>query len=97
MGRKIRVDLTTYRGAGRAGDLSTSFAPPRRPEDDPTLFKTLKDSPTFTRFVNSLPPKPAVGPHQRRAEELRRAQQAELAAERQLVASLAQGTEGDEQ
>jgi hypothetical protein len=87
-GRKIRVGLQSYRGSGRAGDLSHSFAPPKRPEDDSTFFKTLKETPTFIRFMASLPPKPTVSAHQRREEELRRNHEAELAAERKLVASL---------
>lgn len=95
LGRKIRVGMDTYRGSGRAGDLSQSFAPPRRPEDDAVFFKSLKDSPTFTRFVASLPAKPAVGPHQRRAEELRRQRMTELAAERQLVETLDGKDDGD--
>lgn len=87
-GRKVRVGQDTYRGSGRAGDLSLSFAPPRRPEDDGGFFKSLQDAPTFTRFVASLPPKPAVSPHERHEQELRRVREAELRAERELVASL---------
>lgn len=88
-GRKVRVGQDTYRGAGRAGDTSLSFAPPRRPEDtDPAFFKSLKDAPTFIRFVQSLPPKPAVSPHQRHEAQQRRARETELKAERDLVASL---------
>lgn len=95
-GRKCRVGLDTYRGSGRAGDLSLSYAPPKRPEDDALFFKTLKDSPTFTRFVKSLPPTPAVGPHQRRAEQVKQAQQAERRAEQQLVAGLPQPDVSDD-
>jgi len=50
-GRKVRVNSATYRGTGRAGDLSQSFAPAKRPEDTGSFFKNLKDSPTFTRCV----------------------------------------------
>lgn len=50
MGRKVRLGQDTYRGSGRAGDMSQSFAPPKRPEDiDVGFFKSLKDSPTFIR------------------------------------------------
>jgi len=88
-GRKVRVGQDSYRGAGRAGDMSLSYAPPKRPEDvDTGFFKSLKDAPTFIRFVQSLPPKPAVSPHERHAEQQRRARAAELRAERELVASL---------
>mmetsp|Transcript_14106 Transcript_14106/g.30586 ORF Transcript_14106/g.30586 Transcript_14106/m.30586 type:complete len:283 (-) Transcript_14106:418-1266(-) len=88
MGRKVRVDHMSYHGTGRAGDKSTSFAPPARPEDDPVFFKTLKDSPTFIRFCSTLPPKPAVSPHERRAASMQRANAREMDQERQLVASL---------
>lgn len=37
MGRKIRVEGGTHIGTGRAGDLTISAAPSRRPEDDPQV------------------------------------------------------------
>ena len=46
-GRKVRVNLDTYRGRGRAGDLSQTFE--KRPEDSGTFFKNIKDSSTYTR------------------------------------------------
>ncbi len=95
MGRKVRVGPETYRNRGRAGDMTRSFAPPRRPEDDPSFFKSLKDSPTFIRFCNSLPAKAAVSPHERRMQELQRGHEVELQRERALVASLDVGG-GDE-
>lgn len=88
MGRKVRVGQDTYKGYGRAGDMSLRYGPTHRPEDDPTFFKSLKDSPTFLRFCDSLPAKPAVSPHDRRAMSLRRAHESEVDKERQLVASL---------
>ena len=88
MGRKVRVGHDTYGGMGRAGDMSLRYGPTYRPEDDPTFFKTLKDSPTFLRFCGTLPAKPAVSPHERRAMSLRKAQESEVDRERQLVASL---------
>jgi len=96
LGRKVRVNSATYRGTGRAGDLSQSFAPTKRPEDTGSFFKNLKDSPTFTRFVSSLPAPPSVSPHQRRAQELQRLQAAERNADRMLVSSLTLPDEGDE-
>ncbi|KAF5838198.1 hypothetical protein DUNSADRAFT_3247 [Dunaliella salina] len=95
-GRKVRVNSATYRGTGRAGDLSQSFAPTKRPEDTGSFFKSLKDSPTFTRFVSSLPPPPSVSPHQRRAQEMQRLQAAERNADRMLVSSLRLPEEDDE-
>lgn len=89
MGRKIRVDNNTYDGLGRAGDLSSTFGPPRRPEDDPAFFKSHKDTPTFIRFCSSLPAKPAVSPHERRAQEMHNNRAQELQRDRELVASLA--------
>lgn len=46
-GRKVRVNLETHRGRGRAGDLSQTFE--KRPEDSGTFFKNIKDSSTYTR------------------------------------------------
>jgi hypothetical protein len=88
MGRKIRVDSSTYDGLGRAGDLSSMFGPPRRPEDDPNFYKSHKDTPTFIRFCNTLPAKPAVSPHERRAQEMHNNRAQELQRDRELVASL---------
>ena len=88
MGRKVRVDGATYRGQGRAGDATGTFAPPRRPEDAPVFFKSLKDTPTFIRFCNTLPARPAVSPHERRVAEHHRQAEAELAKEQALVAAL---------
>lgn len=88
MGRKIRVGQESYRTTGRAGDMSYLTGPQPRPEDEPAFFKTLKDSPTFIRFCNSLPAKPAVSPHQRRAESMKRQQEMERHRERTLVAGL---------
>ncbi|GAX80136.1 hypothetical protein CEUSTIGMA_g7574.t1 [Chlamydomonas eustigma] len=96
MGRKVRLDLTSYRGRGRAGDLSHSFAPPRRPEEEPNFFKSLKDSPTFIRFCNSLPPRAVVTPHERRTAELHRNHASEVQRERELVATLTLPNFGDE-
>ena len=94
-GRKIRVQQGSYLGSGRAGDMSVSFAPPRRPEEDATFFKSLKDTPTFLRFCNSLPAKAAVSPHERRADELRRIQEREKQKERELVSTLELPAVGD--
>lgn len=89
MNRKVRVDQGSYRGLGRAGDTTGSLGAPVRPEVlDPSLYKTLTDSPTFIRFCNSLPPKPAVSPHQRRADAARRMYEAERNQERDLVSKL---------
>lgn len=89
LGRKVRVDQHSYRGRGRAGDLSTVQSAPLAPQDaDPNFFKTLRDSPTFIRFCNTLPPKPAVSPHERRALQVQRAHQQERERDRQLVSSL---------
>jgi hypothetical protein len=96
MGRKVRLDLNTYRGRGRAGDLSQSFAPPRRPEESPAFFKNLKDSPTFIRFCSSLPPRAVVTPQEHRTAELKRNHAAEVQRERELVASLTLPSIGDE-
>lgn len=88
-GRKIRVDQDTYKGLGRAGDVrSGSFGPTPRPEDDPTFFKSLKDTPTFTRFCSSLKTPPAVSPHERRAAAARRNAEKDVDKDRSLVASL---------
>ena len=89
MGRKVRVGQGTFQGSGRAGDMSISFAAPRRPEDNAGFFKSLKDTPTFLRFCNSLPNKIVVSPHERRAAELQRNQNQETQRERDLVATLA--------
>lgn len=98
VGRKVRVGRDSYMGTGRAGDLSIVYSCPKRVEDTLLdLNRTSKDNPMFERFVNSLPAKPAVSPHQHRAAGEARARQAELAAERALVASLAlPGVGGDE-
>ncbi|KAG2445982.1 hypothetical protein HXX76_000585 [Chlamydomonas incerta] len=88
LGRKIRVGQESYRGAGRAGDRSLVYGAPTRAEDDPTYFRSMKDSPTFTRFCNSLPAKPAVSPHQRREEGMRRAAEEERRREAELVGTL---------
>ena len=88
MGRKIRVNPVTYQGSGRAGDTSILYSSPGRPEDDAGFFKSLKDTPTFLRFCNSLPAKAAESPHVRRAEQLKRIQAQERQRERALVSTL---------
>lgn len=88
MGQKVRVGQESYRTTGRAGDMSLRYGPTHRPEDDPTFFKSLKDSPTFLRYCNSLPAKPAMSPHERRDMSLRRQYESEVNRERELVASL---------
>ncbi|KXZ56017.1 hypothetical protein GPECTOR_2g1569 [Gonium pectorale] len=88
LGRKIRVGQDTYRGTGRAGDKSLVYGASARVEDDPTFYKTMKDTPTFSRFVNSLPPKPSVSPHQRREDGLRRQAEQERRREAALVSTL---------
>lgn len=88
--RLRKVSPEQYYGTGAAGDMSQSFAPAKRPEDlNPKFYNTLKESPTFLRFVASLPPKPQVSPHQRHAAAARRQRVEEVAAEKKLVASLA--------
>ncbi|KAG1659230.1 hypothetical protein FOA52_008999 [Chlamydomonas sp. UWO 241] len=89
MGRKVRVEADGYHGSGRAGDMSGLFGAPKRPEDDATFFKSLKDTPTFIRFRDMLPPAPSVSPHVRRQQELRRNAVAEVDRDRELVAALA--------
>lgn len=68
--------------------MSVSYSGPPRPEDDAGFFKSLKDTPTFLRFCNSLPAKAAVSPHVRRAEEIKRIQDQERQRERELVSTL---------
>ncbi|PNH04988.1 hypothetical protein TSOC_008796 [Tetrabaena socialis] len=88
LGRKIRVGQDSYRGAGRAGDRSLVYGAPARAEEDPTYYRSMKDSPTFVRFCNSLPAKPAVSPHQRRDEGMRRAAEEERRRAAALVSTL---------
>eukprot|EP00798_Chlamydomonas_sp_ICE-L_P020176 gene20176-26912_t len=88
MGQKVRVGQDSYKLSGRAGDMSLRYGPTHRPEDDPNFFMSLKDSPTFLRFCDSLPAKPAVSPHERREISQRKQYDAEVDRERQLVASL---------
>ncbi len=88
LGRKVRVGQDSYRGLGRAGDRSLVMGAPARVEDEPTYFRSMKDSPTFVRFCNSLPPKPAVSPHQRRQEQLLRQAEAERQRAAELVSTL---------
>ncbi|GLC43829.1 hypothetical protein PLESTB_000912700 [Pleodorina starrii] len=88
LGRKIRVGQESYRGTGRAGDRSLVYGASGRVEDDPTYYRSMKDAPTFVRFCNSLPPKPAVSPHQRREEGVRRQAEQERRREAELVSTL---------
>ncbi|EFJ50584.1 hypothetical protein VOLCADRAFT_103801 [Volvox carteri f. nagariensis] len=88
MGRKVRVGQDSYRGSGRAGDRSLVYGAPQRVEDDPSYYRSMKDAPTFVRFCNSLPPKPAVSPHQRRDEGARRQAEQERRREAALVSTL---------
>lgn len=88
LGRKIRVGQESYRGTGRAGDRSLVYGTSARVEDDPTYYRSMKDSPTFVRFCNSLPQKPGVSPHQRREEGMRRQTEQERRREAALVSTL---------
>ncbi|KAG2482972.1 hypothetical protein HYH03_018149 [Edaphochlamys debaryana] len=88
LGRKVRVGQESYKGMGRAGDRSLVYGAPARVEDDPTYYRSMKDSPTFVRFCNSLPAKPAVSPHQRREEGLRRQADQERRQAAALVSTL---------
>lgn len=88
MGRKIRLGQDSHRGTGRAGDRSLVYGAPARVEDDPTYYRSMKDAPTFVRFCNSLPPKPAVSPHQRREEGTRRQADEQRRREAALVSTL---------
>lgn len=55
MGRKIRVGMETYRGAHRAGDLSLSYGPSKRPEDTLGFFTWVVCRLLFlTRAVSDL-------------------------------------------
>lgn len=68
--------------------MSTLMSPSMRPEDAVGFYTRAVDSLTLRRFVAACPPKPAVGPHQHRANELARTQAQRTQAEVQLVASL---------
>mmetsp|Transcript_30588 Transcript_30588/g.72817 ORF Transcript_30588/g.72817 Transcript_30588/m.72817 type:complete len:306 (+) Transcript_30588:878-1795(+) len=86
--RKARCVPEMYRGLGRAGDLSATCGCPRRPEDEPSFYRTPKDSPTFVRFLNSCEPPPPV-PHSVRRQlwyeqRDRDARQAEIDLVREL-------------
>ena len=63
MGRKFMATQEGYYNQGRAGDMSRLESCEKRLEDyDPWCYKTPKDAPTFTRFVNSCEPSPLVCP-----------------------------------
>lgn len=64
--RKIKSTRDGYYGTGRAGDMSVTYSCVERIEDNPALYKTPKDAPTFTRFVNSCAPSPEISHAERR-------------------------------
>ena len=83
----MRLVLAAH--AGSPWGVSTTLAKPLTADyADPTFFKTLKDTPTFIRFCTTLPAKPAVSPHERRAAQMRRMHEAERERDRQLVTGL---------
>uniref|UniRef100_A0A7S0VA26 Uncharacterized protein n=1 Tax=Polytomella parva TaxID=51329 RepID=A0A7S0VA26_9CHLO len=89
MGRKIRIGIDTYAGAGRAGDFrSGTLGPAARVEDTSGFFRQLKDTPTFMRFCKSLPPLGQKDLGGRRIQLAVAARRKEMAVERGLVASL---------
>lgn len=87
-GRFVWTRILTGALGGQGTSVLGAVGPPPRPEDDSSFFKTLKDTPTFTRFCNSLKTPPAVSPHERRAAAARRNAEKDVCIDRNLVASL---------
>lgn len=88
IGRRGKTAPGQLRNSGRAGDLSLTFGPQARCEDDPRFFKTAKDSPTFLRYCSSLPAPSAVSPLLKHSAGERRRADLAAARERQEVAAL---------
>mmetsp|Transcript_11848 Transcript_11848/g.30338 ORF Transcript_11848/g.30338 Transcript_11848/m.30338 type:complete len:300 (-) Transcript_11848:2788-3687(-) len=86
--RKIKSTKDGYYGTGRAGDMSVTYSCAERIEDNPALYKTPKDTLTFTRFVNSCAPSPGISHADRRRLWYEEKANAEKQAEREMVKSL---------
>ena len=95
--RKIRVTRETFYGSGSAGDLSKRTGAEPRVEDERDFRQQAVDSPTFKRFCQSLAAKPAVSPHQRRADAAKQAQAAAVQAAAQDVVQLDDWEVGQQQ
>ena len=88
LGRKYNVHPELYRRTGRAGDLTIRSGSEPRNEEQKVFFATLKDTPSFLRYVASLPPKAASSPHQRRAQWEAKQKRSETQSDRALVSTL---------
>lgn len=89
LGRKFASHPTSFYGTGRAGDLSIRVGTEPRNEEQAHFFKDLhRDSPTFIRYLASLPAKPETSPHLRRQLWHTQRQNDATSSDRSLVADL---------
>eukprot|EP01026_Neomeris_dumetosa_P043013 TRINITY_DN3590_c1_g2_i1.p4 TRINITY_DN3590_c1_g2~~TRINITY_DN3590_c1_g2_i1.p4 ORF type:complete len:153 (-),score=11.54 TRINITY_DN3590_c1_g2_i1:80-538(-) len=72
MGQKVRVEQSTYKKTGRAGDLTITYGASPRVEESETYYRKRIDSPTFRRFVETINAKKSdrvISPHERRRQK----------------------------